>query len=666
MRRTCGRFVCIAATVAWVVTGALTRGAELPPDESWRAAMAASQQPALRAYLTALQAKCQRARGTGADARAGDLATEAATALRVAQDLAADAGARVAVGARVVPYTVPAISNIKRSLYTFPTDGALAAPLRVVAAQGEFEPASFVLYPLADVARATVAVSELAGPVGKLPAAAVTVRVVKLWYQGGTAWHSYFADSTGRELVPELLLYDETLVKVDRATRDSYLRVDYPPPRGPEYVWISSPVSIEVPFNDHTEPVADAKALRPVTLTAGEFKQFWVTVAAPAEAVGVYTGTITVTLDGQTTATVPFAVRVLPFALPDPKTYYDLSRVYYTSIYNTNVLAEYVKKNGGDLEKAKTRLFNEYVNMRDHNVLYPLVRDFHLGGEKLLETQLELYRKAGLRTDTIFGAVPGIPPYDWLTSPEVTQNPLDQQPMPDDLIRRIDVGAELVARLLGHTNVYCFGWDEPGMRILTAERKPWRYLHEKGLHTYSTAHDGHLAYGGYNEDFVNYGGIPPKETADKWHAFGGRITSYAGPHTGPENPDFARRTHGFELYKSNCDGTNNYILNGSPWNDFVGTEYNFRSFNLVYPGSETPIDTLEWEGFREGIDDVRYATLLQQAARQAMATGRTDLVYQGRMALQWLALLDAKKCDLNAARREMIAYLLKLGAGTAK
>ena len=387
----------------------------------------------------------------------------------------------------------------------------------------------------------------------------------------------------------------------------------------------------------------------PFSLKAGEFKQVWLTLEAPKTAEGIYSGTISISIDGKAQSAIPLEVRVLPFELPDPKTNYDLTREYYTSTYNHSSLGEFMKKNGGDPEKATTRLLNEYVNMRKHNVMYPMVRDLAMGETGLSKT-MEVYKKAGLRTDAIIGAIPAIPGYDWMTSPEVKNNPIDKQPMPEDLIYKIDVGYEVMKKAVGHSNIYCFGWDEPGMGLLTAQRKPWKYLQDKGLKTYSTAHAAHLTYGGYNEDFVNYGGGYSKEASDKWHAFGGRITSYAAPHTGPENPDFVRRTHGMDLYMADCDGTNNYILNECSWNDFIGTEYNFRSFNWIYPGIEAPIDTIEWEGYREAIDDVRYATLLKQLANKAIATGKTENIYQGRMALQWLVLLDPKKCDLTYHR----------------
>ncbi|NLF21939.1 MAG: hypothetical protein GX590_02150, partial [Lentisphaerae bacterium] len=72
------------------------------------------------------------------------------------------------------------------------------------------------------------------------------------------------------------------------------------------------------------------------------------------------------------------------------------------------------------------------------------------------------------------------------------------------------------------------------------------------------------------------------------------------------------------------------------------------------------VDTIQFEGFREAIDDVRYATLLKQVAHRAIATGATEHVYAGRMALQYLALLDGKTCDLNAVRVEMIHTILSL------
>ena len=121
-------------------------------------------------------------------------------------------------------YVVPAMSSIKRLPEAIPADGKLGDRLNVVAAKGEFEPVSFVVFPFRDFATLEVTATALKGGNTTIPASAADIKVVKCWYQAGTAWHSYFADPTRRELVPELLLNDERLIEVDRKTKDNYLR----------------------------------------------------------------------------------------------------------------------------------------------------------------------------------------------------------------------------------------------------------------------------------------------------------------------------------------------------------------------------------------------------------------------------------------------------------
>lgn len=654
----------------FLLTKALQLHAGSPPEgdaarsRETRRAADECRQPELKKYLTALVQKNVDAKG-GAEATK-ELESEAVAACRVARDVAS-AGVDVLQGP-LVYYTVPAMSNLKRTMHAYPSDGKLGGPVRVIAAQGQFEAASLVLYPFAGAAKVELTVSELVGKNGTIPAAAVDLKIIKMWYQAGTAWYSYYADKTGRDLVPELLLNDENLVKVDRTRKENYLRVDYPVPRGSEYVWISNPANIDITFNDNTEPVRDATTLQPFSLTAGEFKQIWLTFEAPQSAEGHYTGKISVLIDGKPKGVIPIEVRVLPFQLPEPKTNYDLARDFYTSIYtHSGLTGDQCKKNGGGQaacynggwEVAKKRLLNEYVNMRRHNLMYPQIRSLAPGDEAALAETLELYKKAGLKTDVIFGAIPGYN-HAYSSSLEVRNNPLEKQPAPLALMYQVDTALEIVRKAVGPATVYCVGADEPSMARLVSERKPWKYIHDRNLKTYNSASEAHLNYAGYNEDFVNYGGHYSREASEQWHAFGARISSYANPHTGPENPDFSRRTNGLDLYKANCDGTNNFILNWYTWNDFNNEDENIRGLNLIYPGIDAPIDTMAWEAYREAIDDVRYATLLKQLATQAIASGKTESAYQGRMALQWLALLDTKTCDLNAVRLEMIAIILKL------
>jgi hypothetical protein len=191
----------------------------------------------------------------------------------------------------------------------------------------------------------------------------------------------------------------------------------------------------------------------------------------------------------------------------------------------------------------------------------------------------------------------------------------------------------------------------------------WKYVKEElGANLFATGHDSHMDLE-TKEDFLNWVGEPTREKADAWHAFGEekRITNYAYPHTGPENPDLMRQRHGLWLYKANYDATYNYIYYENflnTWNDEIdGT---FRALNLVYPTKTDIIDTLAWEGYREGIDDIRYATKLKQLAADAVASGEPARVSAANKALAWLETTDERSTSADLIRLEIVHHILKL------
>ena len=562
-------------------------------------------------------------------------------------------------------YIVEALSNLKRTDAP-PPDGERSGTLRIVAAQEEYEAASFVLHPLRDAADVELIPGALKGEKGAIPASSLDLKIVKRWFQTGTAWHSYFADSTGRQLIPELLLNDENLVTVDLEEKENYLRVKDSDGRE-RRLWISAPGRIYEKLDPNRIPVADADTLQKFRLRRNVCKQIWVTFHAPSGAEGIYRGKIAVRIDGRDAGAIPVAARVLPFRLPPPRTAYDLSKPFFAGSYNRVDLARYVRANGGDVPKAEKRVRAEYESFRRHNLLYPLLpcRNVYTKKEDvpLIRRQMELYREAGLGTEALFNAVSGFPAYTDLNKirklgDEVAIN---EMPLPEKWAEIVRTESAFVRSLFGKdAQIYCFGWDEPGMWLLRAERRSWKFLHDNGLKVFSTANRNHLLHAGFNEDFVNFGGRITGKDTDTWHEAGVRITSYADPHTGIENPDFVRRTHGLYPYLIRSDGTMNYMVCGSDWNDFIGGAGNFRSFNWIYPGTFRPVETIQYEAFREAVDDVRYATLLKQLAEKALHSEKTEHIYRARAALLRLAQIDPETCDLNTVRMEMIRHILEL------
>ncbi len=554
-------------------------------------------------------------------------------------------------------YEVPAISSIARLPDALPSDGRLSSQLRMVAAKGEFEPVSFVIAPRSNIARLVLKASPLAGPGDNIPAANVDIKVVKCWYQGGTAWYSYFGDSSRRELVPELLLNDETLIRVDSEKKENYLRV------GDKYTWISYPKDQATEaFNYLEEPVADGRTLQPVSLKKGENKQIWVTVKVPKTiAAGVYQGRIKLIADGKTIGAMDLAVRVLPFELPMPKTYYDRNLDYLVTLYGTGIL-DICNRLGIAPEVADQQQKAIYRNLLEHNV-FNCRADLKLSHQKdrahaiaNLQRELRMMKAAGFVMKPLLSS-------GWAY-------PAGEKNL-EEYKARIDALVETLVGEVGHHDIYITSWDEAGVDRIKIMRERAEYTTAKGIKLWVTTHPGrHFDLAGYCIDYANHGGWPNRENVATWHALGAKVASYAGPHTGPENPVVFRRMEGLARYKAYYDGSFNYIYfsglhpslykkyKQNVWNDFMGGS--FRQMNLVYPTSSGVIDTIAWEGFREGIDDVRYATKLKQEAAKAISSGEVEAVYAAKKALMWLELMDEKTADLSAVRMEMIEYILKI------
>ena len=87
------------------------------------------------------------------------------------------------------------------------------------------------------------------------------------------------------------------------------------------------------------------------------------------------------------------------------------------------------------------------------------------------------------------------------------------------------------------------------------------------------------------------------------------------PQPGIERPFIYRFNSGLWIWAHGLDvhcnfayqygfGTSRYI-----WNDFDYTRY--RDHNFVYPTGDGVVNTIQWEGFRDAVDDVRLLTTLE-------------------------------------------------------
>ena len=567
--------------------------------------------------------------------------TMPANAARVKAELAAAGMA----DAKVAFYEVPAMSDVMRIPDVYPFDGTIGGEVRATLAQGEFESASFELFAFEDLDGVELKLSDLKGPGGTL---AADLRVVKTWFQNGNGWVSYF-DDVGLKLTPELLLHDENLIEVDLEQAANYARVmrDGKATK----VWISAPKGLDANAFDPYDPgFRDADAIQPVKLAKNAFKQFFLTFhAAKNQKPGVYHGTITIKQSNNpNNQTIPVAACVLPFELPMPRGYQNYDQLYFYSCMGSMPNREQlVLRCGNDRKRGEASFRNWLQSLYDHSVFHGVT----LGPGNV--DCLPLLKEIGFPLNPLSGDL--MVPWFGLNfggrmSFQQLMSAKDGAEKCKAFYDKYVPGAQI---LVSHG-------DEQGTAFVTAHREFFRYFNEKGIKVGCAGHEALMLKGGYAYGYYPMGGSPDTlEKARPWHELGNEpVGFYASQHTGSENPQFVRMQHGLLGYLSGLTMTYNYEFAIGSWNDRADELY--KPMVITYSCGDGLMETIQYAGFREGCDDIRYATYLKGLCREAEKSGKTDASIAARKALQYLALLKRDKMDLNAVRAEMIEYILKI------
>lgn len=574
-----------------------------------------------------------------------DATKQKVNAARVLEDLSK----RPSGSENLAFYAVPAMSELQRLPDAYPVDGSVNSPVRILAAKDEYEPGSFLIYPYDNLGKATLSLTPFQNEKGiAFPAADLDLKVVKVWYQNINGWYSYFGDK-GLKLLPELLLNDEELICVDTKKEQNYARLRYPD-GNTRYMWITPDNKIDVRYDEFwrkrstfapmTPEFRDAPTLQPVTLKAGEFKQFFLTAHTRKNTPeGIYRGAVKVTdAKGKLLAEIPVLLRVLSFELPEPKNW-DLTKDYQTSSYTYCNFDLIMEENGGDFELSK-RQFEAYLkNHLSHNQKIHWTFKANRVGDELL--QIDIMRKAGMKLNPYLGGF-------------VAGNQ-DERVLKNQASHL----GEFYDRVLGHRNVFLFAGDEPPAAWVVKARKAYAIYQNENLKIILAGHPHVFHKAGYIFDWHNISAAPEKdETLDKWNRIGyAHVAWYARQHVGVENPAHTRRQYGLAPYLSGFSATCNYAHHFGPYND---RSEGYKPMVFAYGVYDGVIDTLAWEGYREGIDDIRYATLLKMLCKDAAQSKNLSTRYAGRKALQLMALLDGEKYDTASARLEIITRILNL------
>jgi len=526
-----------------------------------------------------------------------------------------------------VTYVFKAIRNYKILPTTYPIFFPISDSLTVTACPGEYEPATFVVRALQEVRALEVTATELKSEEHTIPSSTVDIHVVKCWYQSGVEiW-----DNKQCILTPELLLKDDGLVRVDFENKANYLRtVDA---SGKEsYILISGKDS----GNMQDIQPQDTDMLQPVDITAGTNKQFWVTVHVPEDAAaGVYEGKIELNAANTPTVELILRLRVLPFALEKPSLRYS---IYYRGRLNVIGVGS-ISSEGKSPEQYEA----EMRDLHAHGVDYPTVYQGY--NEVLLHQMFEIRERAGLPGGPLYAIGGG------------TGNPTSEAGL-ELLKSRVRKWVNFAGQY-GYDEVYIYGIDEATGERLKSQRAAWSAVREVGGKVFVACYKGTFEVMGDLLNCAVVAGPPDPKEAIKYHSIGHQIFCYANPQVGMETPETYRRNFGLILWKGDYDGAMDYAYHhsmGHIWNDFDHERY--RDLNFTYPTVNGIIRTIQWEGFREGVDDVRYMTTLLKTIEKA-ETNNPEMASEVQ---KWISTIDIHPflLDLEPLRGEIINWILRL------
>lgn len=531
-------------------------------------------------------------------------------------------------GQAVVPYPWQPITSKKVLPDTDPVPASPGSSLLIKACPGEYEPTSFFIHARSALSNVRVEATDLRGPGNAIiQRSAVDLRMDKAWYRAGSGTVLNHGTKT---LAPELLIKDDKLVLVDLKKQTNLLRISV---NGAQrYVDVTNKSTV-IPENAQ---INDARILQPFSISQYENKHIWITVNVPKTAEsGDYSGLVNIHIPGSKMVSMNLLVTVLPFSLSPALLEYG---IYYrggiTDLSPAPICSDL---------KSDTQYRIEMQDILNHGVSYP-----HMPGEPgcpWLRTAFDIRRELGFPKDKLYV---GGTPIDIFRTGSAS----------DRLSAELKSVLEwkTIAANNGYKDLYVYGIDEAHGQVLEYQQDAWQLIHSLGAKVFAA-----FFYSGSEDalavndvlDLVVLDGRSPREEIRKWHDKGKKVFMYANPQSGIEDPELYRKNYGFALWCSGYDGAMPYAYQhafGHIWNDF--DDPHFRDHVFAFPVTNGVIDTVQWEGFREAVDDVRYVAALKG--------------YMDEVDLRdWLAELISTEPTMWSVREKIIERILSF-RGTIK
>lgn len=401
-----------------------------------------------------------------------------------------------------------------------------------------------------------------------ITASNIDIRLVKTWFQSSVAMRRTNQDKP-KHLVPELLLHDDELIKVDFDKQTNSIR--------------TNPV------------IMDTDILQPFNIPANLNQQIWITILTPEEITpGNYTGQLTIEASRNSNETfkssIDIVLTVLPFKL-------DKSPLLMGQFYLARLVKpKYTYYNARG--KSERQMSEELLDMKRHGVnIVTLDHNYEDKNrleysKSILSKQIKLIKQANITDNPIVYI-------DWKVGGQDNDS---------KYLQKLNT-IKHVFNSEGITDFWIYNKDEQNLASLNNTLHTFDAAHKIGSKNIVAVTRPSIAM--HLKDYLDLALIQyrsSKSVITELKIAGVTPIAYGLPHAGEEKPATTRDTYGLSLVKKGFAGTLSYAYQaGACWDDWMQwNKSNYRPNVLAYPTIDKPIPTLQWEAWREGVDDIKY------------------------------------------------------------
>ena len=488
---------------------------------------------------------------------------------------------------------------------------------------GETITLSFSLESADDISNLEISALPLAGSAGIIPPESIQVYVVHVWNQAGIG--VYQSSST---LVSELLLKDDRAPLLDKYKRQyRHWRHLF----SPSYVY----------------GAPDLRLVGPVrtSLKKGIPKQIWIIIKPPPECnTGFYQGQLAISCaqksiedGGDTEKSITIKIELAPIKLTEPP---QERMLWYRGKLDWRDTQHFVCE---DIFRAQLR------DIFEHGFTSVSISETD---RTLAQRAIEIVEEVGFNRQIVF-----LPPFPGDPHTLIYKSVTPVLYLSDEIDSHLAYAERNQDEHIMHHKVNwqrASDWKMKSMASLVSQTFANRFFDEADI--------GHspdiLSYSlAQNRDFVHI-------NANLVHARARH--SYYYWHAYMEKPNLHRVLTGVYLWKSGFAGISPYCYQHlpkypfSPFNDFDEWEPEFqvgilrkpfKDHMVTYPAANGSIPTIQWEGFRDGIIDLRSLVTLESELARARIAGdqHSEMVNSIlRRRNDFLARMDLRLIKVNS------------------